>query len=264
MVYFPDRGRYSGAVSLDNGLAAAAVLADDLRRRMYAFIRRADGPVTRDQVAAEIGISRKLAAFHLDKLAAAGLLQTSFGRPGGLRRAGRSPKRYQPAEVDVQVSIPPREHTLLAGILVSALLTAPPAAPSTGDGEASRVTGAGEAGGAAQAAVRAARQRGRELGQAERAATRPGRLGAERALTLASGFLDASGFEPVRTAPAMVRLRNCPFHPFADQARDLICGINHAFLSGFLDGLGADSVTAVLSPAPGRCCVELRGASGAR
>lgn len=244
MVYFPDHGRYSGAVSLDDGLAAAAVLADDLRRRMYAFIRRADGPVTRDQVAAEIGISRKLAAFHLDKLAAAGLLQTSFGRPGGLRRAGRSPKRYQPAEVDVQVSIPPREHTLLAGILVSAVLTAP--------------------GGAAQAVVQAAGQRGRELGQAERAASRPGRLGAERALTLASGFLDASGFEPVRTAPAMVRLRNCPFHPFADQARDLVCGINHAFLSGFLDGLGAASVTAVLNPGPGHCCVELRAASGAR
>jgi predicted ArsR family transcriptional regulator len=245
MLYNPEYGRYSGAVSLDDDLAAAAVLADDLRRRMYAFIRRADEPVTRDQVAAEVGISRKLAAFHLDKLAAAGLLQTSFGRPGGLRRAGRSPKRYQPADVDVQVSIPPREHTLLAGILVSAMVTAP------GDG-------------ASQAAVRAAEQRGRELGQAERAASRPGRLGTERALTLASGFLDASGFEPVRAAPAMVLLRNCPFHPFADQARDLVCGINHAFLSGFLDGLGAASVAAVLSPRPGHCCVELRAATGAR
>jgi predicted ArsR family transcriptional regulator len=233
-----------GVVSLDAGLAAAAILADDLRRRMYAFIRRADGPVTRDEVAAEFGISHKLAAFHLDKMAAAGLLRTSFTRPGGLRRVGRTPKRYEPAELDVQVSIPAREHTLLADILLSGVLAA------SDDS-------------AAQAALRMAGQRGRELGLAERAATRPGQLGAERALTLASGFLERSGFEPVRAAPTLVRLRNCPFHPFTDQARELICGINQAFLAGFLDGLGAVSATAVLDPSPGHCCVELRAASAA-
>ena len=234
-----------GDVSLGGDLAAAAVLADDLRWQMYAFIRRADGPVTRDDVAAELGISRKLAAFHLDKLAAAGLLRTSFTRPGGLRRAGRTPKRYQPAEVDVQVSIPAREHLLLAEILLGAVLAAPDDS-------------------AAQAALRVAGQRGRELGLAERAVTRPGRLGAERALTLASGLLERSGFEPVRAAPTVVRLRNCPFHPLTDQARELVCGINQAFLAGFLDGLGALSATAVLDPSPGHCCVELRAAGAAR
>jgi predicted ArsR family transcriptional regulator len=226
-------------------MAAAAVLTDDLRRRMYAFIRRADGPVTRDEVAAEIGISRKLAAFHLDKLAAAGLLWTSFARPGGLRRAGRTPKRYEPADVDVQVSIPPREHALLARILVDAV-------NSTADHTAAR------------AAFRAAGERGRDLGEAERAAARPGRLGAERALTVASGVLERSGFEPVRATPTKVLLRNCPFHPLAAEARELVCGINHAFLTGFLDGLGATSATAVLNPAPGHCCVELRAADTAR
>ena len=219
-------------MSLDAGLAAAAILADDLRGRMYAFVRRADGPVTRDEVAAEFGISHKLAAFHLDKMAAAGLLRTSFTRPGGLRRVGRTPKRYEPAEVDVQVNIPAREHTLLADILLSAVLAA------SDDS-------------AAQAALRVAGQRGRELGLAE------------RALTLASGFLERSGFEPVRAAPTLVRLRNCPFHPFTDQARDLICGINQAFLAGFLDGLGAVSAAAVLDPSPGHCCVELRAAGAA-
>ena len=48
------------------GLEAAAILSDDLRRRMYAFIRAARAPVTRDEAAASVGISRKLAAFHLD------------------------------------------------------------------------------------------------------------------------------------------------------------------------------------------------------
>ena len=106
-------------------LSAIAVLADDLRRRMYEFIRRADGPVTRDEAAAAVGISRKLAAFHLDKLVDAGLLEAGFARPAGLRRAGRASKVYAPADVDVQVSIPPREHALLAGILVNAVNSTP-------------------------------------------------------------------------------------------------------------------------------------------
>jgi predicted ArsR family transcriptional regulator len=212
--------------------------------QVHAFIRRADGPVTRDQVAAAVGISRKLAAFHLDKLAEVGLLRTSFARPGGLRRVGRAPKAYEPAGTDVRVSIPPREHAVLASILLDAVL------------------GTGRAG-AWQAALRVARQRGRELGRAERAAARPGRLGTERALTLADGFLERSGFEPVRAGPTLTLLRNCPFHPLAAQARELVCGINQAFLGGFLEGFGADSVTAVLNPSPPNCCVELRAASAA-
>src|SRR5262249_41928369 len=91
-------------------LSAIAVLADDLRRRMYEFIRRADGPVTRDEAAAAVGISRKLAAFHLDKLVDAGLLEAGFARPAGLRRAGRASKVYAPADADVQVGSPPPGH----------------------------------------------------------------------------------------------------------------------------------------------------------
>ena len=34
--------------------------------------------------------------------------------------------------------------------------------------------------------------------------------------------------------PDPLRLRNCPFHPLAAKAPDLVCGINHAFLSGLL------------------------------
>jgi predicted ArsR family transcriptional regulator len=242
MVFFATRERYPARMSGDASIAAAAVLADDLRRRMYAFIRRADGPVTRDQAAAAVGISRKLAAFHLDKLAAAGLLRTSSARSAGLRRVGRAPKAYEPAGADVQVSIPPREHAMLAGILVDAVL-------ATGDA------------GASQAALQVARERGRELGLAERATARPGRLGTERALTLASGFLERSGFEPVRAEPALMLLRNCPFHPLAAHAPKLVCSINQAFLAGFLEGLGTASAAAILRPRPGNCCVELRAAS---
>ncbi|MEV4088188.1 hypothetical protein AB0J43_48815, partial [Nonomuraea fuscirosea] len=38
---------------------------------------------------------------------------------------------------------------------------------------------------------------------------------------------------------------------------DLVCAINHAFVSGLLDGLGATTLDATLAPKPGNCCVTL-------
>jgi predicted ArsR family transcriptional regulator len=220
-------------------IAAVAVLDDDLRRRMYAFIRRFDRPVTRDEAAASVGISRKLAAFHLDKLVAAGLLKAGYANLSGVRRVGRAPKVYEPTDIDVRVSIPQREHGILAGILIDAVLT------ETIDESAH------------QAALRVAADRGRRIGQTERDEIRPGRLGAERALTCAAEVLERHGFEPIRDAPTLIRLRNCPFHPLAAKAPDLVCAINHAFLTGLLAGLNANTVHASLIPRSGACCVEL-------
>lgn len=224
-------------------IASIGVLADGLRRRMFAFIRRARRPVTRDEAAASVGISRKLAAFHLDKLVAAGLLRSRYATPGGVRKVGRRPVVYEPTGADIRVSIPERSHDLLADLLLDALI-----------GER-----AGET--PAEATTRAAGRRGREMGEAARSALRPGRLGAERGLTLCEQMLDEHGFEPVRDAPTSVTLRNCPFHPLAAKAPDLVCGMNRAFLAGYLDGLGLTAIEAVLSPRSGECCVELHPAT---
>jgi predicted ArsR family transcriptional regulator len=223
-------------------VAAVAMLADELRCRMYAFIRAARRPVTREQAANTAGISCKLAAFHLDKLAGAGLLEVSYASAGASARGGRPPKLYQLADADLQVSIPVRQHGELAGILIDAVLTEAP-------GENAR-----------QATLRTARSRGSTVGAAARGQARAGRLGPERALTVARAALRRWGFEPERTAPGCLRLRNCPFHPLAARATELVCGINHAFLSGFIDGLGTSAVHAVLDPRAGECCVELRAA----
>src|SRR5919204_9910 len=78
-------------------IAAIALLADPVRQRLYRFVHTQATPVTRDQAAAAVGISRKLAAFHLDKLAAAGLLEPvasdRAGRPPGRGRAPKAPPR---------------------------------------------------------------------------------------------------------------------------------------------------------------------------
>jgi predicted ArsR family transcriptional regulator len=225
-----------------SAIAVIAVLSEDLRRRIYAFIRRSDHPITRDEAAASVGISRKLAAFHLDKLVEAGLLTARYAKivsssAPRQRRVGRAPKVYEPADADIQLSIPQREHGTLAEILLDAVLAA------------------GEAGDAREAALAIAAGRGRRLGVAERAAVRGGRIGAERALTLAFRILEAHGFEPAREGATLVRLRNCPFHPYAARRPELVCAINHAFLAGLVDGLGAVTVAAM--PRRAGCCVEL-------
>ncbi|CAM03961.1 putative ArsR family transcriptional regulator [Saccharopolyspora erythraea NRRL 2338] len=231
----PEGGERTGSA-----VAAVAVLADDLRRGMYEFIRRARRPVGRDEAAAAVGISRKLAAFHLDKLVDAGLLCARFEPVGGIRKVGRTPKVYEPADTHIGVSIPPRRPDLLADVLLDAVLTE------------------GEQETAAEAAMRTARERGHRLGTEERDRSRPGRLGAERTLTKAEDTLAGYGFEPDRETPTCVRLRNCPFHPLTAKSPELVCGLNHAFLRGFLAGLQARSVEAVLEPRPGECCVTLR------
>ncbi|MDX3781472.1 MULTISPECIES: helix-turn-helix transcriptional regulator [Streptomyces] len=227
-----------------SGVEAVSVLADEVRRRLYGFIRRAHRPVTREEAAADAGVSAKLAAFHLDKLVAAGLLNSRYDNPGGVRRVGRKPKVYEPADTDIRISIPERRPDVLAEILVDAVL-------DQQQGEDAQ-----------SAALRTARHRGEELGAATRASTRPGRLGPERSLTLSESVLEEHGFEPDRQAPTEVRLLNCPFHPLAARSPELVCGINHAFLGGFLTGLQTTGIDAVLAPHPGRCCVELRAAAG--
>ncbi|MGW9027246.1 helix-turn-helix transcriptional regulator [Streptomyces sp. NPDC055722] len=222
-------------------LTTLAALGDDLRRHMFDFIRQERRPVTREEVAASLGISRKLAAFHLDKMVAVGLLQSRYEAPVGvIHKVGRRPKVYEPVAEAIAVSIPERRYGMLADVLTEAVLTEP-------GGESARDT-----------ALRVAYRRGETLGRAQRDQVRPGRLGAEQWLGLAADTLEGLGYEPERSAPTLLRLRNCPFHPLAAKAPELVCAVNQAFLAGYLHGLGSDKTTAVLAPRPGACCVELR------
>ena len=217
---------------------AIATLSDDLRRRLYEFTRSARRPVSRDEAASAVGISRKLAAFHLDKLVEVGLLRFGFQNSSVTR--GRPPKVYLPTDVGVEVSFPARRYRLLAEILAQAM--------STKDQPQS----------VRAASMRVAHDRGFSAAVEIPEAARRGRIGAERAMTLAEQVLTACGFEPYRVAAGCMRLRNCPFHPLAAQMPDLVCRLNQAFVSGVLAGLPTDTVHAFLEPSAGECCVELR------
>jgi predicted ArsR family transcriptional regulator len=219
-----------------------AALDDGTRQRIYAFVREEGRPVTREEVAGRVGISRKLAAFHLDKLLDRGLLAAHYARPPGRSGpgAGRSAKMYRPSDLEIEISIPERRYDLLGEILVDAI-------EHPGRGESSR-----------DAAARLARERGVDLGERIRreGSTRP--AGAERALSMAEVTLGDHGFEPYRVAPDELALRNCPFRTLAQQAPDLVCDMNRAFVEGLLRGLGNTTVEAVLTRVPDRCCVSLR------
>jgi predicted ArsR family transcriptional regulator len=67
---------------VDQGAAAVGVLDDELRRQLYLVVRRAGHALSRDDVAGQAGISRRLAAFHLDKLTERGLLRARQERTG--------------------------------------------------------------------------------------------------------------------------------------------------------------------------------------
>jgi predicted ArsR family transcriptional regulator len=225
---------------LDASLADLAVLAEPLRRRIFQLVRRGGRPATRDEVAAAAGISRRLAAFHLDRLVGSGLLCAHSQGATGIRKVGRRPKVYEAGRVRIRVSIPERQPGVLADILLATLLD-----PEAGDA----VRGV---------ATRAAHRHGVELGRAARwlaDGAGPG-PGSGRAPEWTA--LETLGFEPYEEVPGVVRLRNCPFQPLADRSPELVCGLNHTLLAGVLAGMRTTGVEAVLIPRAGECCVEIR------
>jgi predicted ArsR family transcriptional regulator len=218
------------------GLAALSGLDDPVRGQLYEFVSGSAGPVGRDAAAAAAGIGRGLAAYHLDKLVALGLLTASYQRPGGRasRAAGRPAKVYERSEREFTVAVPAREYELAAHLLARAV----------------RADGSGES----RAALRAAaRQHGTELGSSHRA-DRARRTSARQATESA---LREHGYEPTRDQAGVTRLRNCPFHLLAREHPDLICSMSLALVEGITEGTGASELHPVLDPGPGRCCVAI-------
>lgn len=221
---------------------ALGALEDELRRKLYLFVRAQGRPVNRDEAGEAVGISRKLAAFHLDKLVDRGLLTHTYARPPGRGGpgAGRSAKYYEPSNREIDVTIPERRYDLLGSVFLRAL----------------RSKRHGESG--EDAARRAAKETGVELGEGERQRLGLPPPGPERAMTVATQVLEEAGYEPYRDEGGCVRLRSCPFHKLAEQDRDLVCDINEQLVEGIVRGLGNETLGVVLDPLPGQCCVRLQ------
>jgi predicted ArsR family transcriptional regulator len=228
------------ADDFEQRVKGVASLAVPQRRALYRYVVTRHGPVSKDEAAAVMGVPRSVAAFHLDRLVADGLLTTEYRRLTGRQGpgAGRPAKLYRRADSELSVSLPDRRYELAARLLAGAA------------DEATR-TGAP----VASALTRIATERGRVLGRRARTAagTRPSR----RALIDAAlAVLDDEGYE-TRPDGHDVVLANCPFHALVDEHRDLVCGMNHDLLSAMAAAVGSDVLTARLEPADGTCCVRL-------
>ena len=217
-------------------LDGVALLAEPTRRALYLEVVRR-GELGRDAAARALGISRSLAAFHLDRLAEAGLVGVEYRRLSGRSGpgAGRPAKLYRRAADDLTISVPPRDYELAARILAEAVESGGTSPPRLG---------------------RTARRIGRDVGRAvrERVGGRPSRDRLTRGLL---ATLRAHGFEPARGGDR-VRLMNCPFDALASRFPFTVCPMNHAFLKGVAHGAGIRHLQAVQDPQPGRCCVSFR------
>ena len=226
---------------LDQQLTGLAGLGDPIRRALYRYVAERGVPVSRDDAAQAAGISRPLAAYHLDKLVDDGLLEASYQRRSGRQGpgAGRPAKHYLRADRQIELSLPARDYAALAELLAGAV-------------EADHS-------GAARAALnRAAGNLGADLGtEVANHTTADG--DPDQVLAAVREALAARGYEPYEDADGTIRLRNCPFDRIAAHHRDLVCGANHAMLQALTGRLDGDPpVRAVLDPQPGRCCVALR------
>lgn len=216
----------------DDQLTGISNLGDTVRLALYraAVVHRSG--MSRDEAAAEVGISRSLAAYHLDKLAEAGLLDARFERRSGRQGpgAGRPAKVYEVSRRQFHVSIPPRDYELAAHLLADTL-----------DSDA-------------DAPVRSAlHHRSRVAGETLGAEARD-RCSDDGIVGCVRQVLARRGYEPYDDH-GVIRLRNCPFHTLAAQHRDLVCGMNLAVMEGMVDAIGADNLRPRLDPRTDECCV---------
>jgi predicted ArsR family transcriptional regulator len=219
------------------GLNAVASLDEPTRRRIYDHVCADRALLSRDDVAEALGIPRRTAAFHLDRLADLGLLSVSFARRSGRTGpgAGRPAKLYQRSAEEVSISLPPRHYDLAGTLLAGALEQAQQS------GEPPR-----------QVLEQQAREFGRAMAREWSDSGQPERSPTDALMSL----LATQGFEP-QLAGEEVILRNCPFHALATVHTRLICGMNLELLEGVLEGLGQTGLRAYLDPAPRQCCVRM-------
>jgi predicted ArsR family transcriptional regulator len=231
----------------EDQLAALASLGDATRRRLYLYIASHPEGAGREEAADATGISRALAAFHLDRLMADGLLTADYRRLSGRSGpgAGRPAKIYRRSEEQFQVTVPPRNYELLARLCVQAV-------GSSGDGSSAGALG------------EAAHALGVSLGTEARAGSGP-RPGRGTLLRAAAKVLADCGFEAAAGARELL-LRNCPFSPLSREYAGVVCRMNLSIMRGVVEGLRVEGIEAALDPRAGQCCVVFRpsGASGHR
>jgi predicted ArsR family transcriptional regulator len=229
-------GTYDSCVTqqpLERSLEAVAALRDPTRLRLYRYIERQPAAVSRDEAARVVGVSRALAAFHLEKLVGVGLLRPEYRRLSGRtgRGAGRTSKLYTRSARQFELSLPRRHHDVLARLLAESITLSESSTPETEPAHAY----------------------GRAIGSRAHQRFR-GRRSPARLLRCVEDVAETLGFDPYRDSSDAVRLRNCPFDPLSRIYTALVCSVAQSILTGVVEGLGADQLMVSREMSPERCC----------
>src|SRR5215469_4170180 len=218
-------------------LPAVALLADPTRQRLYEYLRERQEPVGREEVALHTGITPRLAAFHLDRMADAGLLDVEYRRLSGRTGpgAGRPAKVYSLSSRSFSVEVPQTRYSLAASMMATALA----ADGSSTDG--------------VEALEEVATAEGERLGAEIRKQARAKHARVEAV----QNKLRQLGYEP-QVKPDEWTLRNCIFAELSASHRDIVCPMNAAFLTGLVNGAHLQSLRVERRTArPPGCCVQL-------
>ncbi|HEU5388359.1 MAG TPA: helix-turn-helix domain-containing protein [Streptosporangiaceae bacterium] len=197
-------------------LTAVALLAEPIRQRLYLYLRERDEPVGREEVARELGVKARHVAFHLDKMAEAGLLEVEYRRLSGRTGpgAGRTAKVYWASSRSFSVLIPQTRYALAASMMASALS----AGGSGADGADSLQDVATSVGGTLGGEIRQQTQTNSARQEA------------------VWHKLEQLGYEPQVEKSGEWTLRNCIFSELSTSHRELVCGMNAALIGGVVDG----------------------------
>jgi predicted ArsR family transcriptional regulator len=218
--------------TLEQALEVIGTLQEPTRRRLYDYVERQPRAVSRDEAAQAVGISRALAAFHLEKLVSARILRPEYRRLSGRTGpgAGRTSKLYRRSNRELELSLPHRDHELLARLLADSFASG--RSPDAGAG--------------------AGRDYGQSLGSRARKRMR-GRPSEERLTKCVQDVLESIGFDPFR-AGREIRLRNCPFDPLSRVYSPVVCSLAQSMLKGILEGVGTERLRVGREESSDLCC----------
>ena len=219
-------------------LMAVALLAEPTRQRLYLYLRDRQEPVGREEAARHTGVKPRLAAFHLDRMAEAGLLDVEFRRLSGRvgPGAGRPAKVYSVASRSFSVEVPQTRYALAASMMATAL--------SAGGGPRADGT---------KSLQDVATTVGESLGGEIR---RQGRTKGARQEAV-QGKLKQLGYEPQVQESGEWTMRNCIFSELSASHRELVCPMNAALVTGMLNGAHLSSLHVERQPARPGCCVRI-------
>jgi predicted ArsR family transcriptional regulator len=206
-------------------------LGDNTRYAIYLELARAARPLGTAEIAEALGLHANTVRPHLDRMREAGLVDVTTGGRG---EVGRPQHRFSLAAEAPSLGLEPPTVPVLARMVLN---MAERLQASSADAFA-----VGEAEGSGRAASYAAYP---------------------SALEALVADLDRLGFDPVvaesDTADnAVVAFANCPFAAYAASHPDLVCGLHHGLVSGFIDTMGDAEVVEFCSIAHRTPCqVEL-------